>query len=505
MDASNPAQSSPKIGLDVRKKSTNNWLIKFFIFCLLSGISLATFRVLVLAPAQKSQTQIPTQSVERQNLKITVAANGTIEPERSINISPKNAGVIKSLLVKEGDVVKKGQVIAYMDDSNLQGQLIQAKAGIASAEASLQKLLAGNRPQDIAQSQAQLEEAEANLKKLIAGNRPQDVAQAEARLNKVKVTLNQAESDLKRYQELFNAGAISRQNLSTYQTNRDTALAQVQEAEQALLLQETGSRSEDIEQARAKVKQLQQSYSLMKEGARKEEIDQARAQVNSARGSLQTILSQINDTVIRAPFDGVVTKKYADPGSFVTPNNAGGSSSSSLSSSILSLAANNQVVANISESNLAKISIGQILKIKTDAYPGQIFTGQVSQIAARAEVEQNVTSFEVKAAITSKNKSLLRSGMNVEAEFEVGKRENTIVVPTVAVVREQRGAGVYILNKENQPVFVPIKVGVAINNKTEVLSGLKGDERVLLTLPPPKQDKPKSGGFFPPSPPKQEN
>jgi HlyD family secretion protein len=418
IDAQNLTHNSAKIGIGIDKKNIGNWLLKFLFFVLFIGISLAAFRFLVIIPARKAQTQLPTQPVERQNLNITVSANGKIEAERSINLSPKNAGIIKSLLVKEGDVVKKGQIIAYMDDSNLQGQLTQAKSGIASAEANLNKLIAGNRVEDIAQSQAQLEEAQANLKKIIAGNRPQDIAQAEARLKKVKATLNQAESDLQRYQELLNAGAISRQNFSTYQTNKDTALAQFQEAEQALKLQQTGSRSEDIEQARAKVKQLQQSYNLIKAGARKEDIEQARSQVNSARGSLQTVLAQINDTVIRAPFDGVVTKKYADPGSFVTPNNAGGSSSSSLSSSILSLTANNQVVANVSESNLAKIRINQTLKIKTDAYPSQIFTGKVLQIAAQADIEQNVTSFEVKSAITSENKSLLRSGMNVEVEFE---------------------------------------------------------------------------------------
>jgi HlyD family secretion protein len=389
-----------------------------------------------------------------------------------------------------------------MDDSNLQGQLTQAKAGIASAEANLQKLIARNRAEDITQSQTQLEEAQANLNKLIAGNRAEDIAQFEARLRKSQASLRQAESDLKRYQELFNAGAISRQNLSTYQTNRDTALAQVEEAEEALKLQKIGSRSEDIEQARAKVKQLQQSYYLMKLGVRKEEIDQARAQLNSQRGSLQTVLAQINDTIIRAPFDGVVTKKYADPGSFVTPNTAAGSSYSSLSSSILSLNANNQVVVNVSESNLAKIRIGQSLKIKTDAYSNRVFAGRVSQIAAQATVEQNVTSFEVKAAITSDNKNLLRSGMNVEVEFDIGQKENALVVPTVAVVREQRGTGVYIFGRENKAVFVPIKVGVTANNKTEVISGLKGDERVLLTLPPQNTDKSKSKGLF--SPPKIE-
>ena len=124
------------------------------------GTGLTALRFFVLIPAREARTQLPTQNVERQDLKITITANGKIEPERSINISPKNAGVIKNLLVKEGDIVKKGQTLAYMDDSNLQGQLTQAKAGIASQEASLEKLKAGNRSEEIAQAKAQLEEME---------------------------------------------------------------------------------------------------------------------------------------------------------------------------------------------------------------------------------------------------------------------------------------------------------------------------------------------------------
>ncbi|MEM8778438.1 MAG: efflux RND transporter periplasmic adaptor subunit [Cyanobacteria bacterium P01_G01_bin.49] len=497
INVSTPANSSSEIATNnVRKKKINGWIIKLLILCILAGVSVHAIRVFQQSSARNAQSQLPSQPVTRQTLNITVTANGTIEPERSINLSPKNAGIIKSLLVKEGDVVKKGQILAYMDDSNLQGQLTQAKAGIASAKANLEKLIAGNRSEDIAQSEAQLEEAQANLQKLIVGNRPQDIAQANARLNKAKATFKQAEEDLKRYQELFDSGAISQQSLSTYQTNHDTALAEVEEAEQALKLQKTGSRSEDIEQAQAKVKQLQQSYNLMKVGARKEDIEEARAQLNSQQGSLQTILAQIDDTVIRAPFDGVITAKYADPGSFVTPSTAGSSDSSSLSSSILSLTANNQVVANVSESNLAKISIGQALKVRADAYSDVVFIGKVSQIAAQATVEQNVTSFEVKADVTSDNKNLLRSGMNVEVAFEVGQKTNALVVPSVAVVREERGTGIYILNQENQATFRPIEIGVTANNKTEVKSGLSGNEKVLLTLPEVSKPKPEPRGTF---------
>ena len=236
---------------------------------------------------------------------------------------------------------------------------------------------------------------------------------------------------------------------------------------------------------------------MIQSGARKEDINQALAQVNSARGSLQTILAQIDDTVIRAPFDGVITKIYTKPGSFVTPNNAGGVSSSSLNSSILSLTANNQLVANIAESNLAKIKVGQKVNIKNDAYSGKIFTAKVTQIAAQATVEQNVTSFEVKAEITSPEKKLLRSGMNVEAEFEIGEKDNALVVPTVAVVREAKRTGVYILNDENKPVFKTIKTGVVVKNKTEVKSGLTGNEKVLLSAPDESKSKSQPRGLLP--------
>ena len=142
------------------KKIKNSLFAKLLVIFLLVGTGLTALRFFVLIPAREARTQLPTQNVERQDLKITITANGKIEPERSINISPKNAGVIKNLLVKEGDIVKKGQTLAYMDDSNLQGQLTQAKAGISSQEASLEKLKAGNRSEEIAQAKAQLEEME---------------------------------------------------------------------------------------------------------------------------------------------------------------------------------------------------------------------------------------------------------------------------------------------------------------------------------------------------------
>ncbi len=150
----------------------------------------------------------------------------------------------------------------------------------------------------------------------------------------------------------------------------------------------------------------------LKAGSRPEDIAAARAQVESARGALQTIQAQINDTIIRTPFAGVVTKKYADPGSFVTPTTAGSSVEGAASNSILTLASTNQVVAYLDEANVSRVQVGQTVKFKADAYPDRTFTGKVSSVAAQATTTQNVTSFEVKISLEPAAQQLLRIGTN---------------------------------------------------------------------------------------------
>jgi HlyD family secretion protein len=481
------------------KRLGTRWLLWLLLPCLLAGGGYGVYHLAVVIPSQQAKKQVLTVPVERQSLPIIISANGTVQAERSINVSPKNSGVLKSLLVKEGDTVKQGQIIAYMDDTNLQGQLTQARGQLAQAEANLQKLIAGNRPQDIAQAQAVLEQTQASLQQLITGNRPQDIAQAQAKLQEVQTNLNQKEDDLRRNQQLYDAGAISLQALNQKRSDRDSAQAQVKAAEQALNLQKAGARPEEIEQAKAKVKQQQEALALLKAGSRSEEIDAARAQVTTATGALQNIQAQINDTIIRAPFDGVVTKKFSDPGAFVTPTTSASSVAGAASNSILTLASTNQVVANLSETNIAQIKLGQTVKLKADAYPRRTFQGKVSQIAAQATVQQNVTSFEVKVALPdAESQKLLRAGMNVTAEFQVGELNNAIVVPTVAVVRQQRGTGVFVAGSDNKPRFTRIETGVTVNNQTEVKSGLQGNERVLISFPPGTrtQSQPR-GGVFP--------
>jgi len=388
----------------------------------------------MVAPAsqQGSRKRDRVISIKRTDLPIIVTANGTIQPEKSINVSPKSSGRLKSLLVKEGQSVTAGQILAYMDESNTLGQITQADGQLAAAQASLDLLRAGNRSQDIAQAQANLTNAQA--------------------------TLEQSEIVYRQNQQLYKEGAIASRDLDASRTT--------------------------MEANRAKVTQARESLSLQKAGSRPEDIDRAQAQVVVAVGTLQTAQAELEDTVIRAPFDGVVMRKYADPGSFVTPTTSSSSVSSATASSILALASNNQVVANVAEANIAQIAVGQEVSFQVDAYPNKKFSGRVVSISPQAIVNQNVTSFEVKAEITSKDKEMLRSGMNASLEFRAGKLKDVLVVPTVAIVRQQGSTGVYVKTDQSPtPVFTQIETGVTVDDRTEVKSGLNGDEKIFVSFP----------------------
>jgi HlyD family secretion protein len=467
----------------IHQPKIKKWLMWPLVAISLTGIgSYVAYSQLVTAPQQRAQRKIQTAAVTRGNLTIIVSANGTVQPESSVNVSPKTSGVLKRLLVKEGDFVKPGQIVAHMDNSNLQGQLLQSKGNLAAAQANLNKLIAGNRSQDIAGATAQVDETNAGLQKLIAGNRSQDIAGAKANLNKVQATYRQAAEDLQRNQKLQAAGAISQQTLSLARSTSDSAQAQVEQSQQSLNLLKVGSRPEDIAQARSALNQRQHALNLLKAGSRPEDIAQARAQVMTAQGEVMIAQRNIDDTVIRAPFAGIIARKYANPGAFVTPTTAGSAVTSATSSSILALASTNEIVAQVAEASIAQIKVGQVAVIKVDAYSGKTFEGKVTQVATQSLVQQNVTSFEVKVAVADSQK-LLSQGMNVTIDFKAGELNQVLIVPTASIVQEKTAQGVYVAKTGGDPVFKPIVVGTSVNDKTEVKAGLTGNERVLLSFP----------------------
>jgi len=237
-----------------------------------------------------------------------------------------------------------------------------------------------------------------------------------------------------------------------------------------------------LEQRQANLRELQQRLSLSASGTRSEDIAEAEAQLQEAIANLREVEVQQEDTLIRAPFGGIVTQKYANEGAFVTPTTSASEASSATSTAIVAIAQGLEILAEVPEVDIQQLRVGQSVEIVADAYPNKVFQGKVRLIAPEAVVKQNVTSFQVRIDLVTGQTELL-SGMNVDVTFVGDELSNAVVVPTVAIVTKSGETGVLVPDTDNQPVFRPIVLGTAVEDQTQILEGLEPGEQVFIDIP----------------------
>ena len=406
---------------------------------LLWGISVLTILIVAggvtrfFSRNQDTQPSIKslTVPVQTQSLTIVTEASGSIQPIESVNISPKTTGRLAALYVEQGDQVKTGQLLARMDSANLEAELAQTQAELAQAQAEYTRILNGNRNEAIARAKSQVKSAQARV----------DLAAKRA----------------EKYSFLALEGAVAQLTLDEYINEDRTARANLAEAQEQLKELVTGSRYEDIQQYKARV--------------------------NAAKAKVQLAKTRLKDAELRAPFDGIVSQKYAVVGSIVTPDVSASTTSSATSSSILSLASDLELNVKVSEASIANIEQKQAVEIVADAYPNQTFQGRVGQIAPEAIIENNVTSFEVKVElITGQNN--LRSGMNVDAIFQGKTIVDALTIPTVAITTSQGQIGVNVATVESKSQFKPVTIGLSQDGQTQIIQGLAASDRVFIDSPP---------------------
>ena len=208
-----------------------------------------------------------------------------------------------------------------------------------------------------------------------------------------------------------------------------------------------------------------------------------RMAVNAARQRLDQRYVEKEELIVRAPFDGVISQRFANPGAFVTPTTTASASAGATSSSIVELSQGLEVLAKVPESDLGRLRLGMPASVRVDAFPDRRFAARVRQIAPRAVKTNNVTSVEVKLALVDPAPEL-RIGMTADVDFQTGRLQARTLVPTVAVVTEEGKPGVLLVGKENQPTFQPVELGVSSGRNTQILAGLEPGSRVFIDLPP---------------------
>ena len=220
------------------------------------------------------------------------------------------------------------------------------------------------------------------------------------------------------------------------------------------------------------------------------ELDGFRAAFLSSREALAAAQERIqqrdvegSELLIRAPFSGVITERFAEPGAFVTPTTTASANAGATSSSIVELSEGLEVVAKVPENDIGRIRIGQSANVRVDAFPDQRFPARVRDIAPRAEKTDNVISFEVELSLIDPPPSL-RIGMTVDVNFQTGRTAASTLVPTVAIVTENGQPGVLLVDKDNQPRFQAVELGASSGNQSAILSGVKPGSKVFIDLPP---------------------
>jgi HlyD family secretion protein len=407
---------------------TNSRLFPVAIAGLVLVGAIATF---YLTQNQRKQNlSALTVPVKSESLNLRIRASGIVQPIQTVNLSPKVAGQLVKLFVEQGDRISKGEIIAKMDDRSIQTQIAQAEANLANAQS--------------------------NLDRLKNGSRVEEIASAKARLESAKARANLSRTRLERNQDLANQGVITRDRLDELFADQRANTANLLEQQRQLDQLQNGSRPEDIAQAQAQVKESQ-------------------ARLDSAK-------VQLDDTVIRSPFNGIITQKFSNVGAFVTPTTSASAVGSGSSTSIVSAASGLEILAKVPEVDIAQIKIGQKVEIVADAYRDRTFTGEVRLIAPEAVIEQNVTSFQVRVRLVT-GLAELKSGMNTDLRFIGAKINNAILVPTVAIATEKGQTGLYIPDQNQKPKFQPITIGITIDNQTQILNGISSGDLVFIKLP----------------------
>ncbi len=396
------------------------------------GVGVVGFSVLAPKPDPSAKFDKFTTTVELvKSTDIRITSAGQVAPNRKVNVGPKEAGLLAQLFVDQGQSVKQGQILARMDTSRVVSEVAQAKA---TAELSRARYLESRN-----------------------GFRTQEITQSDADLLSAKASFQISRNNFERYQTLSQAKAISDIELNT--------------------------RRLEFEKAQESLKSAEAKLNLLKSGNRFEQVMAAKAQMEQSNAQLANATTRLNDLTIRAPFTGIVSQRYAQPGSFVSPTvNTSGDSANS--SSILLLIDRLEVLATVAESDIARIKVGQPVQITTTAYPGKVFKGNVRLVAPEAVQESGITQFQVRVRLNDEAAYTLKSRLNVSVNFIAGQLKDALLIPTTAIISKDNKTGVLIPDPKKGPTYREVTTGQSLGEKTQVLSGLKSGEKIFGKLPP---------------------
>ncbi len=354
--------------------------------------------------------------VEKGDLAKSVVATGKIEPITKVEIKSKASGIVKKLYVEYGDRVKKGQILADLDKEEIEARVEQARAQLEASTASLN----GTRA-DLQRAKVDAEGPDVPLLK-----RAFDRAQGMAK-----------------------EGVVSASALDDAQKNYEMAL-----------------NKQNVAKAQVQVLQAK--------------IGQAQAQVLQDRANLKQLEEQLSYTTIESPIDGIVLSRDVEVGDAVSSILVMGSAATL----VMTLGDTSEVYVKgkVDESDIGKVYMGQPARIKVESFKDKTFTGKVTKISPMGVEKDNVTTFEVRVSINNPE-GMLKANMTANAEIILEEHKNVLQIPEGSIIYDKdKKASVEVPDPKGKEGKRKVAVNIGISNgaKTELLSGLREGDQVVL-------------------------
>lgn len=363
--------------------STRNLIIGIVVLVVLIGAFLTMGGGNVLSP---KPTPTPIAAlVDYENL---VTASGTLVPVKRATLAFKVPGQVTKIPVQVGDVVKAGDALIRLDDA-------EAQAAVKMAQAALAQLRAGATKEEIAIAQANLDAAKVQLAKVRAGATMEEVVIAKASLDRAAANLKNAQAE---YDKVKDDPAIG---MFPQSAALQAAVEQYRIAEAQYQRIAKGATPEEIRIAEAAVAVAQANLERVQAGARPEEIAAAQARLEQAQAML-------NAMTLTAPFAGLVAALNVHEGEIISPGVP-----------VISLGDVSQLrleTDDLSETNIARVKLGQIAEVKFEALPGKTFKGKVTHLAPIASAKAGGTNYTIYVELDQLDPAL-RWGMTGHIEI----------------------------------------------------------------------------------------
>ncbi len=352
-----------------------------------------------------------------------IITSGHIEVTE-VDMSFRLQGHVARLFVDEGARVKKGDVLAELDQEPIREKRDQAIAAVREFEAKVASLsLSTNIRQDVLdaevkKAQAAVSAADARYQSLRTGSREEEIAEAAAARDKARTEWENRMADFKRIKDLYEGKIVSASQYDNALTGAEASRAAYLAAEERYKLVKAGPRKEAVMEGKANLAGSGAALSAAEAGSREVEkmkldLKALHSQLDQARAALAVAEDDLRKSTLYAPFDAFVTVKDTEEKEFVQPGTP-----------VVTLADLDEVWVKtyVPETQLGRVRLGQEADVLSDTFPGKVYRGKVTFISPEAEfTPKNVQTkeervklvYRIKVTLTNPNQEL-KAGMPVD-------------------------------------------------------------------------------------------